>query len=426
MSEKSPTKKELEAKVQKLESQVQHQSNEPRQGWRKFFAAVLIFLTAVTISTSIKAFWLHNTLLDTATFTNKTTQIIETPSVKSDLSTQMVSVIFEKVDVQKYVSDALPKQGQPLVGPITSSLQKFSTDQVNNALGSQQFIDFWKKAVSSAHTAIVKSLNELNSRSQASARDQVIFIDRDQVIFNAQPVISQLKTKLSDAGLSFVNNINTDNLNITYPIATVTYLPLVLATFNGINAAAFWLPILVVILAACAIAVSTNRRRALISISIVTIVLMVIDVITIRVANTVFSQQISQNFPALSPQSAQSIFHILTDDLVGYFKAVLALSVIVIVFAVLAGPSKWAVWVRQHIADLASGEMKLPALQWLAQNAYTVVGVIVALTALTVVFAPFSSVTFAIWTSVIVGIVCILILSLKLAHASKQTRSHKK
>ncbi len=424
MSEKQPTKKELEAKVKQLESQVQdtQQSHQPGHGWRKFFAAVLIFLTAITVSTGIKAIWLRNTLFDTQTFTNKTTQIIQTPSVRSDLSKQLVDTIFAKVDVQKYVSDALPKQGQPLVGPITSALQNFTTEQVNNVLKSQQFVDFWKQANTSAHTAIIKSLNELNSRSQQSARDQVLFIDRDQVVLNIQPIIAQLKSKLSDAGLGFVNNLNTDSINATFTIATVKNLPIILAVFNGINATAFWMPILFLIFAAAAVATSTRRRRAMIAIAITTLVFLVIDLLTVRIGASVFTAQINGNIPAISTQSAQSIYHILTDDLASYYQGAMWLALIVIVFGVLAGPSKWAVWLRQHFADLVSGEMKLPAMQWLAQNAYIVAGALVAITAVAIILAPFSSITFAIWMSIIVGIICVLLISLKLAHYNKHTK----
>jgi hypothetical protein len=424
MSETKPTKKELEARVNQLEHQVQQPKTG--HGGRKFLAAVLILLTVVVMSTAIKAFWLRNTLFDTTTFTNKATAIIQTSSVRTDLSNKIVTTVFEKVDVQKYVSEALPRQGQPLVGPITSAMQSFTTDQVTKALESQQFVDFWKKAVASAHSGIIKSLDELNNRSQASAQDQVIYIDHDQVMLNIGPIINQVKSKLSDAGLGFVNNLNTDNLNVRITIATVSNLPIILAVFNGINAVAFWLPILVLIVAAGAIAVSTNRRRALIALGVTAVVIFVIDIVTLRAAGTIFAQELTSNAPAVSAQSAQSIYQILTNDLLGYFQAAIWLSFIVIAFALLAGLSKWAVWVRQHIANLFNGEMNLPAFQWLAKNAYVVVGALVGISAVVVILAPFSSAGFALWTAVIIGIVCILILSLKLAHATKTKRKSPK
>lgn len=409
----SPTKAELEARVKQLESQTQSKGSNGRS----FLTGLLILISVGFLVSSISAYWVRQTLFDTNTWVKKTTEIMKNSSVQTDIANQTVNGIFAKYNVTQYVSDLLPQQAKPLAAPITSSLQNVAIQQTQKVLASDQFQQFWENANRQAHTGLVKSIQVLNNKSQASAQDEVIYINQDQVILNLEPILQNVKSALSNAGLGFVNNINVSGFNQTITLATVSNLPTILLAINTINALAFWLPVLTILFVGLTLWVSKNRRKTLMHLGIVAAVLFVINILLINLTGYGFVANLSHaiNGVTISTASGQAIYSALTNDLLTYNKIGLGLVLILVIFTYLTGTSVAATWIRDTLSGLFTGHTKTPALKWLGEHAVPIVGILVALTALIVVFAPFSSIPFAFTTSIIIGILCIVLLSLRAA-----------
>lgn len=410
------TKAELEARVAKLETELAKNQPEPKKSrMRMVLTGLLVVFTAVLFCSSITAFWLRQTLFDTDTWVRKTSQIMQDSSVQHDIAQKTVETIFTSVNINQYVSDLLPEKAKPLSGTITSSLQSFSVDQVQKLLASQKFDQFWQNANRQAHIALLKTIATANQKSQSSASGEVVFIQKDQIILNVTPVLENLKSSLSSAGLGFVNNLNVSSLNLTFPLATVNNLPTILLTVNLINNLAIWLPILTLIVGALALWASQSKRKTLMHTAIVTAVLLIISLVSISAGGFAFVGNLTHVVPAISTTSGQVIFSTLTSDLLGYEKAALALMFVIIIFTYMTGTSKPASWVRNELAQLLKGEAKTPALKWIGTYATIIIGVLIALVALVLVFAPFRSAPLVLTLATIVGLISIILLAVRAA-----------
>lgn len=416
------TKAELEKRVAQLENKLAStQAPNTKPWWHSLLSGVLVVFAAILFCSSITAFWLRQTLFDTNTWVNKTTVIMQSSSVQHDIADKTVETIFTSVNINQYVSDLLPDKAKPLAGPITSSLQSFSVDQVQKLLSSSQFMQFWQTANRQAHTALLKTIATANQKSQSSATSEVVYIQKDQIILNVAPVLQNLKSSLSSAGLGFVNNLNTSSLNLTIPLATISNLPTILLVINLINSLAIWLPILALIVGGLAMWVSRSRRKTLMHLAIVSAVLLIISLVAINVGGYIFVDNLTKAVPAISTGSGQVVYSTVTSDLLSYYEVALALMLLIVVFTYLSGTSVAATWVRNELANLMKGEAKTPALKWLGNYAMIIIGVLIALTSLIIVFAPFHSAPFVLIATTIAGIACVILLAVRKA-VSKSAR----
>ncbi|MBA3679287.1 hypothetical protein H0W80_03830, partial [Candidatus Saccharibacteria bacterium] len=392
------------------------------QPGRSFLTWVFILVTAILFCSAITAVWLRQTLFDTNTWVKATSTIMKNSSVQHDIAEKTVQTIFTSVNVNQYVTELLPDKAKPLAGTITGSLQTFSTDQVQKLLASSQFDQFWQNANRQAHVALLKTIQTANDKSQPSAKDEVVFIQKDQIILNVAPVLQNLKGALVSAGLGFVNNLNVSGLNLTIPLATVQNLPAILLAVNTINNLAFWLPIVVLIFAALTLWVSRNKRKTIMHIAIVTAVLLISSIVSINVGGYLFVTNLTAQVSAISSGSAQVVYSTLTADLLSYEKVALALMLLIVLFTYLTGTSQPALWVRDEISGLLKGEAKTPALQWLGTYSTLIIGILIAATALLIVFAPFRSAPLTLISASVAGLISIFLLAVRKATTKNSTK----
>jgi len=407
------TKAELASQVAQLESRLAKSEKPKKSLGRTFLTGFLVFMTSLLFCGSILAFWFQQTLFDTDTWVDKTSQILSSSSVQRDITIKTIDVVFEAVDVEQYANDLLPDKAKPLAGTIASSLKTFSTEEMQKLLATPKFQQFWKDANRQAHTALLKTISTASQKSQASATNEVIFIDRDQVILNVEPVLNNLKSSLASSGLGFVNNLNTSSLNLKIPVATVQNLPTILLIINTINRVAIWMPIAALCFAALAFWISRDRRKTLLQVSIFSSVLLVINLILISTGGYLFVSSLTAQVSDISTLSGQVIFSSLTQDFIVYNQTALSLMIIVALFAYICGNSTAASWVRSKTSGLIKSHVKNPTIAWVASNAVIIISTIVALNALLIALALLRNASITIASTIVAGIACIVLLAIK-------------
>ena len=112
------------------------------------FASLLAFLATFAI-------WANRQLLETDTWTNTSTKLLEDPEIRSQVASTMVDTLYANVDVQAQLQQALPPRLQPLSGPAAAGLRELSLRLANQALQRPRVQQLWEDANRKAHQTLI-------------------------------------------------------------------------------------------------------------------------------------------------------------------------------------------------------------------------------------------------------------------------------
>lgn len=302
--------------------------------WRIFGSTVFATLAIISILGFMLVKWTHDYLLNTEQFTKIASELPQKPQVTAALSKFTTQKLFEAIDVQTLVGDALPEKAKFLAAPLTAQLQVTATDLANNIIKSQQFDTAWTFIVSGAHENFLKIVN-------ASPLD----VSNDQ--------ISKVGLQLGDVVRNVAAQLGREEIGVavdrTIGTATeVTFdlraqLKLVRQTVAAVNYLYAILPLLALTLALLAIWLSHYMSRAILAMSIAGILVVGLVLVALKAAKSEAVMQLQD--PTYQAAIAVS-WDVIVQGLVQMLVfAAIALTVIMIL-SLLLGPYKWAKQLR--------------------------------------------------------------------------------
>jgi hypothetical protein len=400
---------QLKAERDALAKQVADLEDRPgrRQRMRRVFVAILVIISVLTFSLAVPGTWVRRTLGDTDRYVATVAPLPSDPAVQEYLARTITASVFEALGVQERLSTALQDKAPRLVflaGPIATSVQGFVQEQVQKLIATQTFADLWISANRLAQQGVKAVLNGDTPDS--------ISVVQGAVVINLLPIISK--------ALAQVSTIATDLLGrpVTIPTIDLQEIPqeaiakvesatgvdlpdafgqikvldqTVLAPIQDAVSLAQRLLLAAVILTLLAVIgalwLSTRRRRTLIQIMTAWTVVLVIE----RRAAIAGGNQVVDSAKPENQAAARSVVDAVLGTLLRYTGWMLAITLLVIVIALLTGPYPWAVrtrtWVRDLFAALVSaakGADRTAAATWvtLHRDALLMAGAAVAVLAL--------------------------------------------
>lgn len=165
--------------------------------------AVIAFLAAF-------ALWANRQLLETDTWTNTSSKLLEDPEIRTQVANYMVDTLYANVDVQAELQQALPPRLQPLAGPAAGGLRQLATDLANRALERPRVQELWENANRTAQQTLLDVVE--HGGSQQVNLDVGTLVDQlgQQVGVNAAgklpPQVAQIKI-VSNEKLVKVNKL---------------------------------------------------------------------------------------------------------------------------------------------------------------------------------------------------------------------------
>jgi hypothetical protein len=103
------------------------------------FASILAFL-------AVFAVWANRQLLETDTWTDTSSKLLEDPEIRGEVADYMVDTLYTNVDVQGELQTALPPRLQPLAGPGAAALRELAIKLANQALERPKVQQLWEDA----------------------------------------------------------------------------------------------------------------------------------------------------------------------------------------------------------------------------------------------------------------------------------------
>jgi hypothetical protein len=126
---------------------------------RRNGARALVVLASLAAFLAIFALWLDRQLLDTDNWTESSSQMLAAPAVRDQTAAYLTDQLYEHVDVEGEIRDALPPQAQALAGPAAGFLRDRVERRAREALARDDVQRLWEDANRAAHQALLRLLD---------------------------------------------------------------------------------------------------------------------------------------------------------------------------------------------------------------------------------------------------------------------------
>ena len=310
---------------------------------------LLIILGTVVMVLSTLNTWVERQLLDTDSWVNASTQLLDNDDVREELSVRLVNALYENVDVGPAIDDRLPEQLQGLGGPLAGVLRDPLIDTANTLLESPPVRAVWKEANRQAHTAVLAILED-DVGDNVSTADGNVVIDLGGVLVQVGEQIGLPEGVLDaipdDAGQFQV--VESDQLESAQTavklikVLSIVFFLLVIALYCG------------------AVYLARNwRRTAIRNVGFATALGGFIVLIALRLGVAVIAG--APDTPG-GRSAADAILAIGTSLLRRSAWSEILIGLLIALGASLVGPARYAKWVRHYTTR---GFRRAPVAMWI-------------------------------------------------------------
>lgn len=138
------------------------QPPRPAPARRQHRGAVVALIVAASVLAFLAVFavWANRQLLETDTWTNTSSKLLEDEEIRTQVADYMVDTLYANVDVQGELQQALPPRLQPLAGPAAAGIRQLATDLANRALQRPRVQELWEDANRAAQQTLVTVVEE--------------------------------------------------------------------------------------------------------------------------------------------------------------------------------------------------------------------------------------------------------------------------
>jgi hypothetical protein len=315
---------------------------------RGIVAWVLIVLASLLIPISIISTWAIRTITDTNQYVATMAPLARNPAIVNHLADKATDAIFSTGVVKNKVTAALPPTAKPIVTPIVNQVHDYVHGVALQVFESPKFGQLWDALNRRSHQAVVDIMT--GKQSKLTQRVE----QGGAIVVKVTPALEQIQQKLNARGVRLFNPIkpisNTNNgLGIT--IVSKDQVSKFSGFFNLVVKLRWLIPIVALLLAAIGIAVAVKRRKTLlrmaIGVGLVTLLLLAgLSLGRITFLNKAATHHLDQGVAAAV---WDTLLHFLKTDL----RLALLVTVLVAFGAWVAGPSRYAVWIRSKSAQAA-------------------------------------------------------------------------
>ena len=331
-----------------------------------FWVALLLVVGMLLTPVSILALWLNNQVTDTGRYVQNVKPLSSNAAIQSYVSDNITTELFARVDISKYVKEALPDRAQVLAGPLTTALQSFVREATLRIIQTDQFQRLWVQANRVAHAQLINVLTGKETAGVSTTRNGAVQIDLSSV---AKLVSDQLQS----TGIDLFARIPAADIGGKITLFQSNDIYKARRAVSILNTLAYVLPFVVFGAFGGAIYLSRSRRRGFVlAAAAFTIGALLLAIFLFVARGLYLDAATSKDFPF---DAAAAVYDTLVRFLDTAVRAVLTFSIVVLIAVFFAGPSRFATWFRARVAWAAGwlgSESERAGWDWLAPNGYVV------------------------------------------------------
>ena len=306
---------------------------------RKIAVWALIVVASVIGLVAAHTIWVQRQLLDDNAWNKASTQIITNTEVQAALSTFLVNQLYNNVDVEQALEQRLPSNAKALAGPLASALRQPATNTAEFILARPRFQDIWIRTLSVAHDKLVNVLENKTG--------QGISTGNGVVTVNLHDLVQGLADDLGLPGAVI------DRLPKDAGVITVMRSDQLAAAQKGVRLlkiVSAWLAILVLALFALAVYLARGARRS--TLRNVGWAFVVVGLLVLVIRRWLGNYLVDRLASEAYGHTVHVVYLIETSILGQIGGALVAYGIVIILGAVLAGPTRWATTVRGWFAPV--------------------------------------------------------------------------
>jgi hypothetical protein len=303
---------------------------------RKLVAAILVVATLLGL-VSVFSIWVKRQALETDTWTDTSTKLLENKDVNEALSAYMVEALYENVDVQGELEGALPPATKPLAGPAAAGLRELAGNLASEALTRPRVQALWSEANRNAHALFLEVIEGGGTR---------LSTEGGEVTLDLGAIVDQLGAQL---GVDVADKLPPDVARIQ--LLESDQLSTAQSAVNALKGLSLILPLITLALYALAVYLARGRRREAVRAWGISWMLIGVLVLVIRsVAGEALVGSLAGS-ESVEP-AVGAVWDIGTSLLRNGGIAIFAYGLFIFLGAVLAGPLERARRARRTLAPL--------------------------------------------------------------------------
>lgn len=316
---------------------------------RTILVWVLLVLGTIVILVGSLTLWVKRQALDTDSWVNTSSQLLEDDDVRGALSIYIVDELYANLDPEETLQDQLPENLQGLAGPIAGALRQPAVEGVDRFLQRPRVQDLWERANRAAHEALLRVLNDETRAESISTAGGVVTLDLRTLLVNIGEELGfgeQLDSRLPETA-GQITILRSDQLE---------------AAQTGVKAIKVlsWVIIFVaLVLFAVAVYLARKRRETLRNVGAALLLVGILLLVIRRVVGNYIVDALSSGESVRD--AIGSTWLIGTDLLAEVAWATIIYGLVLLIGTVLAGP--WG-YFRRMRASLAPNFRERPEFGW--------------------------------------------------------------
>jgi hypothetical protein len=309
---------------------------------RAILVTVLVVVASVLLAGTAASAWVKRQALDTGNWVDASDELLADPTVQDALATFVVDQLYANVDVQDVLAERLPEELQGLAGPVAAGLRQPATVAVERLLATPQVQRLWHEANQAAHRKLIDVLEDKGTFVSTGDGTVTLELGTIVVALGEDLGIPQAALDRIPPEAGNIELVQSDQLAAAQTaVKLIRWMALLLGlVVIGLYALALFLA-------------KGSRRRTLRNIGWAVVAVGLVLLATRRLTGSYISSMLSD--PTLEP--IVRVGYAVGSELLRTLAiVVLTWGVVLVLGAVVAGPTRFAVWARRTLAPVLNVE----------------------------------------------------------------------
>lgn len=301
---------------------------------RRWAVGLLIVLGCIVLAGANVSVWLRDVVLDADAWVAAVGPLSQNEVIVNTVSVYVVGELFDALDVEQVVREALPDPLNLVSGPLVGVLEDLVRDTVASVIESDQFNAVWVAVNRTAHEVVIGVLR---------GGTDYLYIKDGQLTLDFSDIFDSIQSTLDLESLGLFADQDGGKF-VIFNSYQVAMLQQVLAIIDTVG---LWLPILALAAFVAAWLLSLWRRRTILWIGVGVAITMGLTLLLFSLVQPMVLASIVDPIIRLV---AGEILKVVLNGLVLQTVLLLIIGLLIAVGAELAGPHPRAVAIRTTVS----------------------------------------------------------------------------
>ena len=309
----------------------------PARPRRRWLARGLVVLAALLAFLALHAIWLDRQLLNTDNWTASSSELLEKPAVRNQAAAFLTDELYQRVDIEATIRDALPPRAQVLAEPAARLLRERVELRARQMLERPRVQALWEDANRAAHQMLMRVLE---------GGGTAVSTENGTVVLNLKTLLEELQAQVGIGGrvagalpadAAQITVLKSDQLATAQDVAKlIDGLPIVLVALS------------LLLFAAALLLAPDVRRHTVRGYGIGLMAAGAAAIASIAWAGDYIVGSLSDT--AATEPVVRDVWDVYDTLLIEASTAAIGYGAVMVLGAWLAGPTAWAVDVRRALA----------------------------------------------------------------------------